>query len=114
MRRGSASSGASRITSRVRSRPASASVSCVPIDTIWNIGATRNPSSSVYVKKPPSVSDPARICRAPTYITAAPTTPIRTVDASPITEVAVSVFMTFASSRATPPAKTSASRDSAW
>ena len=39
--------GVSRSTSRVRSRPASASVSCVPIATIWKSGATRKPSSSV-------------------------------------------------------------------
>ena len=40
-------------------------MSCVPIATIWKIGATRKPRKTVYVKKPPSVSVPARIWRVP-------------------------------------------------
>ncbi len=45
VRFGSASSRDSSSTSRVRSRPASASVSWVPMFTIWKIGAMRKPSS---------------------------------------------------------------------
>ena len=48
------------------------------------------------MKNPPSVSWPARICRAPTHITAAPTTPRSTVEDRPRTEVAVRVLSTFA------------------
>ena len=40
-RRGSSSSGTSPSTSRVRSSPAIASVSCVPTLAIWKIGAAR-------------------------------------------------------------------------
>ena len=46
-RRGSSSSGRSRSTSRVRSSPARASVSCVPMETIWKNGATRKPRKTV-------------------------------------------------------------------
>jgi len=66
------------------------------------------------VKKPPRVSVPARICRAPTYITAAPTRPRRSVEDKPMTDVEVRVFSTFVSRRPTPLPNTSASRDSAW
>ena len=66
------------------------------------------------MKKPPSVSVPARICRAPTYITDAPTSPRSSVEDRPMTEVEVRVFSTFVSRRPTPVPNTSASRDSAW
>ena len=98
----------------MRSNPASASVIWVPIPTIWNTGATRNAKNAVNITKPPRVSAPAMICRAPMYITEAPTTPIRTVEERVSREMEVSVRMTFWSRRSTPPENTRASASSAW
>src|SRR5260221_491546 len=47
VRLGSSSSARLSSTSRVRSRPASGSVSCVPIATIWKMGAIRKPRNMV-------------------------------------------------------------------
>ena len=74
----------------MRSRPASASVIWVPMPTTWNIGATRNARNAVNDIRSPRVSVPAKIWRAPTYITVAPTTPISTVAERLISEMAVS------------------------
>ena len=82
--------------------------------TIWNMGATRNARNAVNIMKPPSVSVPARICRAPMYMTVAPTTPISTVAERLISEMAVRVRITFSSRRSTPPENTRASAASAW
>ena len=60
----------------------------------------------MYVKKPPSVSVPARIWRVPTYMTTAPTIPSRTVEERLMTLVDVSVFRTLSRRRCTPAAKT--------
>ena len=68
----------------------------------------------VYVKNPPSVSVPARIWRAPTYMTTAPTTPSMTVEERLMMLVDVSVLSTLSSRRFTPAAKTFSSRASAW
>ena len=67
----------------------------------------------MYVKNEPTVIRPARISRAPRYITPAPPTPSSTVEASDSSEVVVRVRNTFSRSRRTPPAKTAASRSSA-
>src|ERR1039457_3747018 len=74
------------------------------------MGAMRKPMNKVYVKKPPIVSDPARICFAPTYIMTAPTTPSSTLAERPMMELAVSVRITLSSSRITPIEKTFSSR----
>ena len=50
VRSGSANSSRSPRISIVRSRPATASVSCVPMFTIWKTGAIMNASSIVYCK----------------------------------------------------------------
>ena len=59
----------SRSISRVRSRPARASVNCVPIATICATGAIRNAMNAVNVTKSPSVIWPAQIWRVPRNIT---------------------------------------------
>ena len=51
--------------SRVRSRPARASVICVPMATIWKTGAIRKPRKAVKANESPRVRVPARICGAP-------------------------------------------------
>ena len=66
------------------------------------------------MKRPPSVIWPAMICRAPTYITAAPTTPSSTAVMRLRSDVVVSVVRTLARMRSTPFENTSASRASAW
>ncbi len=66
------------------------------------------------MKKAPTVIRPARISRAPTSITAAPTTPSSTVEASDRTALAEIVRKTLSRMRRTPAANTSASRGSAW
>ena len=74
--------------------------------TTWNMGATRNARNAVKLMKPPRVSVPARIWRAPTYITVAPTMPISNVAERLISEMAVSDFSTLSSRRCTPPENT--------
>jgi hypothetical protein len=66
------------------------------------------------VKRPPTVSDPARICRVPTHMTTTPTPPRRVVEATERDDIPVIVFRTFPRSRATPSPKTVSSRASPW
>ena len=91
----------------VRSSPATASVSCVPMFTIWTTGAIMNASNmrdTARIRRP-SCGRPERSC-APRYITSPPTTPSTVVDASVIRLFAVSDLITLSSSRFTPPANT--------
>src|ERR1035441_9485267 len=111
---GSSFSGFSCSTSWVRSRPASASVNCVPMPTTWNMGATSMARNMVNDMNSPIVSVWAMICRAPTYITVPPTIPISEVAERLISEIAVSDFSTLSSSRCTPAENTPASSSSAW
>ena len=57
---------------------------------------------------------PPTIWRAPRNMIRALTIPSSVLEARPMSEVAVSVLRMFSSSRSTPPAKTFASRSSAW
>ncbi len=81
--------------------------------TTWNMGATRKARNIVKLMKPPSVSVPAPIWRAPRNITVAPTRPISTVADRLISEMAVRLFSTLSNRRCTPPANTLASSASA-
>ena len=81
--------------------------------TTWKTGATRNARNAVKVTKPPRVSAPAKISRAPTYITTAPTTPMNRVADRLMPAITVSDWSTLSSSRRTPRAKTASSRASA-
>ena len=68
--------------SRIRSSPANASVSWVPIEAISATGATSRPVKKMYMTKSPSVIVPARIARPPTSIMITPTTPRSAVEAA--------------------------------
>ncbi len=52
----------------MRSRPANASVICVPIDAIETSGAATSPMKKMYMKKSPSVIRPAMMSRPPSQI----------------------------------------------
>ncbi len=99
VRPGAASSVFSFSTSRVRSSPVIASVSCGPMLTICTSGAISIPRKMKNVKNVPVVIAPARICRAPINIIAALTSPIITVEDRLISDVIVSVLITLSSSR---------------
>ena len=75
----SSSSVARRRISRMRSRPAKASVICVPIDEICTSGAAIRPVKKMYMTRSPSVIVPARIALPPTSIITTPSAPTTTV-----------------------------------
>ncbi len=64
----SSSSVAMRRISRMRSRPANASVICVPMLASWTIGTVMSAVSVRYITKSPMVMSPARIDEPPTSI----------------------------------------------
>jgi hypothetical protein len=65
--------------SRMRSRPANASVICVPMLAIEIIGAASSPMKKMYITKSPSVMRPATMSLPPIQIITTPTTPMITV-----------------------------------
>ena len=73
-------------TSRIRSSPANASLTCVPIDAIDTTGAATRPVKKMYMTKSPSVIWPSRIARPPTTIINTPMTPTMTVEAAETAE----------------------------
>ncbi len=73
----SVSSRACDRTSRIRSRPAKASVICVPILLIWINGATNRPVKTMNMKISPTVMVPARTARVPAMAMARPINPKR-------------------------------------
>ena len=83
----------------MRSRPASASDSCVPIEDIWISGAASMPTKKMYMMKSPSVIVPARIARPPTTIITTPIVPMTTPPNDVTAEIPVSVFRMFPNSR---------------
>ena len=107
------SSVAIALISRMRSRPASASDSCVPIDDIWMSGAASMPTKKMYMMKSPSVIVPARIARPPTTIMTTPIAPMTTPPNDVTAEMPVSVFRTFAKRFIAPVSNTRSSRSSA-
>ena len=63
----------------MRSRPANASVICVPMLAIEIIGAASRPMKKMYITKSPSVMRPATMSLPPIQIMTTPTTPMITV-----------------------------------
>ena len=63
----------------MRSRPANASVICVPMLAIEISGAASRPMKKMYITKSPSVIWPARMSLPPIQIMTTPTTPMITV-----------------------------------
>ena len=52
----------------MRSSPANASLTCVPMDAICTSGAATSPMKKMYMTKSPSVMEPPTIDRPPTMI----------------------------------------------
>ncbi len=90
----SSSSVAIALISRMRSSPASASDSCVPIDDIWMSGAASMPTKKMYMMKSPSVMVPARMARPPTTIMTTPIAPMTMPPNDVTAEIPVSVWRT--------------------
>ena len=111
--RSPASSASSPRSSRMRSRPAKASVTWLPIETIWITGPTSSPRYSVNDTNEPIVMRPASISCAPTHMMATPTTPSRKVEKAATAEKPVMVLATLRKRACTPREKMSASRRSA-
>ena len=107
------SSGVSSRISRIRSRPANASVIWLPIETTWMMGPTSSPRYSVKEKNEPSVIRCAMTSCEPTHMIATPTAPRRSVENAETAAKPVIVFATLRKRRWTPCEKTSASRRSA-
>ena len=85
--------------SRMRSRPANASLICVPIDAIDTTGATVIAVKNRYMMKSPSVISPDRIDWPPTRIMTTPTTPTMTVAPAVVAEMPVIVLRTLSNRR---------------
>ncbi len=109
----SASSVAIFLISRMRSRPAKASVICVPIEAIEISGAATSPVKKMYITKPPSVMVPATMARPPMVIMITPVTPMISVPNAVVAETPVIDCATLRNSRCTPLLKTISSRFSA-
>jgi hypothetical protein len=85
----SASSVAVCRISRMRSRPAKASVICVPIDAICTTGAAIRPVKKMYMMKSPRVISPETMARPPMAIITTPMRPTMTVDIAVVAETPV-------------------------
>ena len=99
--------------SRMRSRPANASVICVPMLAIEIIGAASRPMKKMYITKSPSVMRPARMSLPPIQIITTPTTPMITVLPEVVAETPVIDCAMLRNSRCAPCVKTISSRFSA-
>ena len=86
----------------MRSSPANASLTCVPIDAICTSGAAISPTKKTYMTKSPSVIVPARIDRPPMMIMSTPITPEITAVPAPTADVPVIVFATLRNSLCDP------------
>jgi len=100
-------------TSRIRSSPANASLTCVPIDAICTSGAATRPVKNRYITKSPSVIEPARIDRPPTTIISTPIAPMMTVENAVMADTPVIDLATLRNRRWAPCVKTISSRFSA-
>ena len=109
----SASSVTIRLMSRIRSRPASASVICVPIAAICTRGAASRPMKKTYMTKSPSVIVPDSRARPPTRIITTPIAPMITLENAVTADTPVIDRATLRNSRCTPCVNTRCSRFSA-
>ncbi len=97
----------------MRSSPANASLSCVPIDASWMTGIVNIAVNERYLKRSPIVIDPLRIELPPISIIATPVAPM-TMDENAVTaDTPVNDCATLRNSRWAPFANTSSSRFSA-
>ena len=97
----------------MRSRPAKASVSCVPIEAIETSGAATRPMKKTYITKSPSVIRPARMSLPPSHTISTPTTPMITVLPAVVADTPVIDWAMLRNSRWAPWVKTISSRFSA-
>ena len=97
----------------MRSRPANASVICVPIDAIDTSGAATRPMKKMYITRSPSVISPAMIARPPSQIISTPMMPTITVLPAVLAETPVIDFAMLRNRRCAPLVKTISSRFSA-
>ena len=97
----------------MRSSPANASLSCVPIDASWMTGIVISAVKARYITRSPMVIEPFRIELPPISIIATPVAPITTDENAVIAETPVSDCATLRNRRWAPFAKTSSSRFSA-
>ena len=96
--------------SRMRSRPANASVICVPIDEIWMTGAMTRPVKKMYWRSWPSDHAPLISARPPSTIIRAPISPMTSVEMDVTADTPVTALATLRNSRCAPRAKTICSR----
>lgn len=96
----------------MRSSPANASLTCVPMAPISMTGAARMATKATYMTRSPSVMVPPRMARPPNRIISPPTAPMITVANAVMAEVPVIERRTLANSRATPSPKRCPSRSS--
>ena len=89
----------------MRSSPVIASVSCVPIATIWKTGAISSTKNALNASHCPAVIVPFAIACPPNSYIRPPTMPIIVTPDKLINEVAVIVFRMLSSNRSTPAAK---------
>jgi hypothetical protein len=97
----------------MRSSPANASDSCVPIRAIWTSGAVISPTKKTYMTRSPTVIAPACTARPPMIMIVTPSAPTITVETAPTALVPVMVLEMLRKRRSTPPVKISSSRGSA-
>ncbi len=97
----------------MRSRPANASVSCVPTLANCTTGTAMSAVKVRYMTKSPIVISPARIELPPTSIIEMPIRPRTTVENAVTLDTPVSDCATFRKMRCAPLAKISSSRFSA-
>ena len=109
----SRSSVGSASTSRMRSRPANASVICVPMALIWMSGVTIKPVNTRNMKMSPTVIRPASTSRAPATLIAMPTSPKSRLEKPVIIDTPFIDLTTLRSTLWAPCAKIRSSRFSA-
>ncbi len=97
----------------MRSRPANASVICVPIDAIDTSGAATRPMKKMYMTSSPSVISPAMMARPPSQIISTPMMPTMTVLPAVVADTPVIDLAMLRNSRCAPLVKTISSRFSA-
>ena len=97
----------------MRSRPAKASLSCVPIEEIWTSGAATSPVKKMYITKSPSDIEPERMERPADEDHQDPDDAEDEVEPAETPAIAVTAFLTLSKSASTFPAKMFDSRSSA-
>ena len=97
----------------MRSRPANASVICVPMEAMETSGAATRPMKKMYIIRSPSVICPAMMARPPSQIIRMPMMPTITVLPAVVADTPVIDCATLRNRRCAPFVKTISSRFSA-